>query len=365
MNSKSITCIFVTAAMLLAAAPSWAARIGDLCDVQGVRGNSLKGIGIVVGLAGTGDNADAAIRAQERMLKRLTIDVDSVNELASDNAAICIVTATLPAFVKEGTRIDVQVSSLYDAESLEGGILMETQLLGQDGRVYAVAQGPISTGGMNVDAGGTQARINFVTVGRIPNGAYVEREVPSTITDGERIILQLRNPDFVTADNIRQAIDERYGPQAADAFGAGAISVKIPDNRNAELVSFIAEVQRMEVEANQVARVVINERTGTIVVGGQVIIKPCQVAHGNIVIQIARTPVVSQPAPFSEGETVVDNVTDIEVIQDVAHLMPVEGTSAADVADALNKLKVTPRDMIAIFQALREAGALQAELEIM
>lgn len=353
------------AIFLAAAVPARATFVGDLCEVQGVRGNSLTGIGIVVGLAGTGDKAAAAIRAQERMLKRLTIDVGSASELSSSNSAIVIVTATLPAFAKEGTRIDVQVSSLYDSESLEGGILLDTLLDGQDGQTYAVARGPVSTGGFNADAGGAQARQNHVTVGRVPNGAFVEREVPSTITDGERLMLTINQPDFVTADNIQAAINTAYGPGSAFAFGAGAINVRIPSTKQADLVGFIAELQRLDVEARQPARVVINERTGTIVVGGNVAVRPCQVAHGNITIEVAVTPVVSQPNPLAEGETVVGEVADVTVTQEDAYLMPVEGTTAADVAKALNQLKVTPRDMISIFQALREAGALEAELEIM
>ena len=358
----AIACIFTFMSSL-----ADAARIKDLCEVQGARGNILRGIGLIVGLNGTGDNAEAAVQAQSRLLRRLQVNVQDADALTTDNAAVVIVTAEIPPFAKEGTRIDVLINSLYDAESLEGGTLLETMLEGIDGSVYAVAQGPISVGGFNADAGGgtTSVRENHVTVGRIPMGAFVEREIPSTITDGERIQLLLKRPDFGTADNIQQALNENFLPGTATALGAGTISVRIPSEMRANLVRFIAEVNEVSVESVTPTKVVINERTGTIVVGGNVIVKPCQVAHGALTITVARTPVISQPAPFSEeGVTVVDEINDIEAVQQEVRLMPIEGVSAGEVADSLNRLKVTPRDIIAIFQALRQAGVMDADLEI-
>ena len=340
--------------------------IKDLCEIQGARGNTLRGIGLVVGLSGTGDSAAAAIRAQERMLERMTIDIDSRNELASDNIAVVTVTAMLPAFAKAGTRIDVQVQSLYDSDSLQGGTLLETLLYGMDDRVYAVAQGSISIGGFSAGrGGGAGVQQNHVTAGRIPMGAFVEREVPATITDGERLMLLLKQADFTTANNIQKAVDARFGAGSAYALSAGSVSVRFPPEAQGQLVQFIAQLEQIPVEAGRRARVVVNERTGTIVVGGDVMIRPSQVAHGNLTITIAATPIISQPLPFARGETVITEIEDLEVIEQEAYLMPVEGTSAAEVAQTLNRLKVTPRDMIAIFQALREAGALQADLEIM
>jgi flagellar P-ring protein precursor FlgI len=353
----------------LTAAEAAAARLKDICEVQGARANSLKGIGLVVGLAGTGDKSPAAIRAQQRMLSRFDVEVASTKELKSDNIAVAVVLATFPPFAKEGTRIDVQVNSIYDCENLEGGTLLETLLYGIDNEVYAVAQGPVSVGGFGAAAGGggggASARKNHVTAGRIPMGAHVEREIPSTITDGERLMLLIKRPDFATAHNIQQAINTQIEPEIAVALAAGAVNVRIPEEARSELVSFIARLQEITVSTDLPARVVINERTGTIVVGGEVIIKPCQVAHGSLSIEIAITPVVSQPPPFSPGETVRGEVAEVVVTEGLAYLMPVEGTSAGDVAMALNKLKITPLDMIAIFQALREAGALEADLEIM
>ncbi len=345
-----------------------AARLSDLCEVQGARGNMLKGIGIVVGLAGTGDSAKNAVTSQERMLDRMGIDVSNLKELSSKNSAIVIVTTEIPAFAKEGTQLDVKVDSLYDAESLEGGQLMETFLYGpgDNTTVYALAQGPISVGGFNADAsGGTKVRKNHVTSGRIPMGAYVEREVPSRITDGQRITLLLKRPNFSNANAVQQAINKAYGMEVARALGGGTVSVTIPDAETGDLTGFIGHLQELDVSTGATTAVVINERTGTIVVGGNVMIKPCQVAHGSLTIKIATTPQVTQALPFTDANPVVTETSDLEVEEADAYLMPVEGTSAADVAEALNRLRVTPRDMISIFQALRTAGALESDIEVM
>lgn len=352
--------------LVLLVTPSYAfgARLKDLCEVQGARGNVLKGIGLVVGLAGTGDKVPEAVSAQQRMLTRLDVSVEDLKNLKTDNAAVVIVTAVFPPFAKEGTRIDVQVSSLYNCESLQGGILLNTQLTGDDGKVYAVAQGPVSVGGFSEGRGGGGVRQNHVTVGRVPMGAYIEREIPSTITDGERIVLTLKRPDFTTASNIAKVLNTALGDGVASAHGAGAINVRVPASDQQDLVAFIARLQEMNVDTQLPARVVINERTGTIVVGGDVVVQPCQIAHGNLTIEITTTPVFP-PAPLVGQEQRQGEVTETRVTQSQAYLLPVGGTSASEVALALNKLKVTPRDLIAIFQALREAGALQADLEIM
>jgi flagellar P-ring protein precursor FlgI len=350
---------------LLFSAATHASRIKDLCTVQGAQENALSGVGLVVGLAGTGDGNSDALRRQQRLLERLEIDVDQVSGLNSDNIAVVVVDALYPPFAKQGTRLDIRVNALYDCKSLEGGTLLQTMLYGIDGEVYAVGQGPLSIGGFGAAKGGAGVRQNHLTVARIPMGATIEREIPSTITDGERVTLQLKRPDFITANTIREAINEQLRSEAASALGPGAINVRIPEDRQHDLVAFMATIQNITVDPDFPARVVINERTGTLVIGGEVIIRPCQVAHGNLTLEVATTPVVSQPAPFSEGETVVTGATDMRVTQDAGYLMPVHGTSARDVAMALNALKVTPRDMISIFQALREAGALDADVEIM
>lgn len=346
-----------------------AIRIKDLCEIQGARGNPITGVGIVTGLAGTGDKTPDAMRAQEQMLRRFGIEIDSRRDLASKNVAIVTVTTIIPAFAKEGTRLDANIQSIYDAKSLEGGTLMETFLMGSDEQVYAVAQGAISVGGFNADAGGgTSVRNNHVTAGHIPMGAFVEREIPSTITDGERINLLLTRPDFGTARNIQKALNKSIGPNTSKALGAGTINVVVPEQYRADLVGFIADLQEIQVKSELRARVMFNEKTGTIVVGGDVRISPCHVAHGGLTIKVSSQPVVSQPLPFSEGLTVEAVETDIEVIEEDAALMPIlinknlNDVSAADVAEALNRLKVTPRDMISIFEVLRQAGVLEAEL---
>ncbi len=356
------------AAFALAATDADAARLRDLCEVQGARPNMLKGVGIVVGLNGTGDKAQAAINAQDRMLQRMGIKVDDIRELASANSAVVVVTATMPPFAKEGTRIDVKVDSLYDCSSLEGGTLLETHLRGPGTgeTVYALAQGPVAIGGFQAQGGGgTSVQQGHVTAGRIPMGATVENEVPSTITDGQRLTLLLKQPTFSTANRVQGVINETLGDGSAVALGAGTVLVTIPEPARADLIGFIASLEQMEVETDTPATVVINERTGTIVVGGNVIVKPCQVAHGNLTIRIATTPVVTPALPFTDAQPVVTESVDVAVEQEEARLMPVSGTSAADVAEALNRLRVTPTDMISIFQALREAGALEADLEVM
>lgn len=359
----------VCALLFFCQASASAARIQDLCDIQGARGNILKGIGIVVGLAGSGDKAGQAIASQERMLDRLGIDVEDIRDLKTDNSAIVIVTGEIAAFSKEGTRIDVKVASLYDCESLEGGTLLETHLLGPGlgETVYAVAQGPISVGGFNASGGGGGASVrkNHVTAGRIPMGAYIEREVPSSITDGARLLLLMKRPDFTNANVVQEAVNATLGRDSAVALGAGTIRVTIPESSRANLIAFIAQLQSIDVRTHMPARIVVNERTGTIVVGGEVMIKPCHVAHGSLTIKVAVTPEVTPALSFTDAEAVVTETVDLVAEEEEAFLMPVEGTSAGEIAQALNQLRVTPRDMISIFQALREAGALEADLEVM
>lgn len=358
----------VVLAMALTAAAGVSAEmaIRDLCSVQGARENSLTGVGIVVGLRGTGDSAEAAITAQKNLLDRMGVDIQDLDTLSSKNIAICTVTATLPPFSKEGTAIDVTVQSLYDAKTLEGGQLLDTYLRGPVGdTVYAIASGPVSVGGFNTDvSAGTSVRQNHGTVGRIPDGAVIEQEVPASITDGERLTLLVRRPSVEAADGIRRIINEAYGEGTADSLSGGAVRVKIPAGKQSDLVAFIAEVNKLRVDVPQPAIVVINERTGTIVVGGDVMIRPCQVAHGSLTVEISNTRTPVPALPFSDSEPIVVENADVAVTEPEVYLAPVEGTSAAEVAQALNMLRLTPRDMIAIFDAMHKAGALEAALEI-
>jgi flagellar P-ring protein precursor FlgI len=357
-----ILVIMTTAAAAAESAP----RIKDIADIQGARANFLKGLGLVVGLGGTGDGAAAALATQGRLLRRMNIEVQAVRALNSDNVAVVMVTAELPPFAKEGTRIDVIVNSFFDATSLEGGTLLQAFLEGVDGQVYAVAQGPVAIGGFNVGAAGSGIQKNHTTVGRIPDGALVEREVPSLITDGRYISLLPLQRDFVTASRITSAINNSLGETIALALNAGMVTVRIPETWANDPVGFIAMVQEVQVMPDRPAKILINERTGTVVIGGEITLSPVAIAHGNLTVQITTDFDVSQPLPRSRrGRTVVTPSVTPEAEEETARLIPVEGADVKEIAEALNKLQVTPRDLISIFQALKEAGALHARLEIM
>jgi flagellar P-ring protein precursor FlgI len=343
-------------------------RIGDLGRVMGVRENPLVGYGLVIGLDGTGDRAGTGFTEQSMasLLEELGITM-APDELKLRNVAAVLVTADLPPFARQGSRIDVTVSSIGSAKDLRGGILVQTPLRGADANVYVVAQGPVSLGGFQVSgAGGSSVQKNHVTVGRIPSGGVVEREVPFDIFASDSIELVLDRPDFGTAVNIVNGINEAFGSETAGARDPGTISIpmtKIPEGLDA--VSFAARIEMLEVDVSRPARVVVNERTGTIVAGGNVRIAPVAIAHGGLTIEVRSRTTVSQPAPFSEaGRTVVTPESDVAV-SDAASVMAVaETTSLAELAEALNALGVSSSDVIAIFQALREAGALDADLVV-
>ena len=366
MNTRLFrTGIILVVMATLAARAESAPRVKDITDIQGARPNFLRGYGLVIGLNGTGDGAAVALRAQQRMLRRMKVEIGEARELSSANVAVVMLTAELPPFAKEGTRIDVIVNSLFDAKSLEGGTLLETLLEGIDGTVYAVAQGPVSIGGFNVGGAGAGIQRNHPTVGRIPDGAFVEREVPSLITDGKSINLLPRHRDFVTASRIAMAINDSLGENTAVALNAGMINVRILDEWMDDPVGFIAAVQEIRVMPDRPAKVLINERTGTVVIGGEITLSPVAIAHGNLTIEVSVATEVVQPASLSRGETVVTETMTAQVTEENARLIPVEGADVKEIAEALNRLQVTPRDLISIFQALKEAGALHAKLEIM
>ncbi len=346
-------------------------RIKDIGYVKGVSGYQVIGYGLVVGLNGTGDTRRVSFTIQSvvSMLKRFGITVTDEN-LRTRNVAAVMVTATIPAFAKEGSNVDVIVSSIGDATSLHGGSLLMTPLVGSDGTVYAVAQGPVSVGGFDVrTAFGTEYRRNVTTTGRVPNGAIVERAIPVEFFNStDKIEIVLRQPDFTTAKRVADAINLKFNSDIAFAADASAVVVKVPDEfrTKEKVVDFISQIESIEVQPDAVARVVINERTGTIVVGENVTISPVAISHGAIHIEIQAVPVISQPAPFSRGQTVVTQLTTINVYQDTTVVTAIEDVATVrDIARALNALKVLPRDIIAIFQALKESGALKAELIIM
>lgn len=370
--SPKTTALLPLMLALAALAPSASAqaRLKDIAAVQGVRGNQLVGYGLVVGLDGTGDGNGSTFTPQSvaSMLQKFGITV-APGALQLKNVAAVMVTATLPPFARNGSAIDVTVSSLGDAKSLQGGTLLQTPLQAANNKVYAVAQGAISVGGFLAGggAGGAVAK-NFVTAGRVPGGALVEQDVPTTLLGASSGTLDvtLSQPDFTTAARLANAINNHkpYGVTMAVAADAGTIRVGFTPGSDA--VSVIASLENVPVDTDQIAKVVINERTGTVVMDGNVEVSACAVAHGNLTVSIANAPIISQPAPFSrQGRTVVAPRKIINVAEGDERLIPVPVCTTLDsVVRSLNALGVTPRDLIAILQAMKEAGALHAEIEI-
>jgi len=351
--------------------PASAERIKDLATIQGVRTNQLLGYGLVVGLDGTGDQTTQApftTQSLATMLQQLGITLPpGVNPQLKNTAAV-MVTAQLPAFAQPGQPIDVTVSSVGNAKSLRGGMLLLTPLRGADGNIYAMSQGSVVVGGAGAAAAGSSVQINHLSVGRVPAGATVEREVPNTVLAGKTIQLELRTTDFSVANKVAEAINRRAGAPAGDpsaqALDGRVIRVRLPAPERR--VAFLAELENLEVAAVvPPARVIVNARTGSVVMNQSVTLGPSAVAHGNLSVSIATTPQESQPAPFAGGATVVTERADIQIRQDGAALMLLEGgAKLADVVKALNTLGATSQDLIAILQALKAAGSLKAELEI-
>jgi flagellar P-ring protein precursor FlgI len=344
-------------------------RVKDIAMISGARDNQLVGYGLVVGLAGDGDkNPTYTIQTIANLLQRYGVTVPAAT-LSSKNVAVVMVTADIPAFKKPGSRLDVTVASMGDAKTIQGGVLIQTPLLGADGKVYAVAQGPLSIGGIfggTGGGGGASVQKNHPTVGQIINGATVEKEIPaSVVSNGHVMELLLREPDFTSASRLAAAVNEKY-PNSSQAIDSTTVRVEIPENLDGTAVDFISQVESLEVNADIPARVVINERTGTIVATSRIRIASCAVSHGNVTINIASTLDVSQPNAFSKGgSTVVTPRTQTDVTEERGSLVPLpEMPTIEKVASALNALGVTPRDMMSMFQAMKQAGALQAELII-
>jgi flagellar P-ring protein precursor FlgI len=359
--------LILIALVFLTPYAAYAVRIKDIASIQGVRRNQLLGYGLVVGLDGTGDDdkTEFTIQSVASMLEKMGIVVNP-EDVDIDNVAGVMVTANLPAFAKVGTRIDVVVSSIGNAESLQGGTLLMTPLKAPDGEVYAVAQGPISIGGFAfAGAAGGGVQKNHPTVGQIPGGAIIEKEVKFDLSKKTSLEISLRQPDFTTCLRMAKAIQESIGSGMAEPLDAGTVSVKIPESYNNNMVAFISNIEKLEIMPDITAKVVVNERTGTVVIGDNVRISTVAVSHGNLSIVIKEQPAVSQPLPFSAGETVVVPQTEVQIQEQISKLILVpEGASIGDVIRGLNAIGVTPRDLIAILQAIRAAGALQAELEI-
>ncbi|GLI33561.1 flagellar basal body P-ring protein FlgI [Desulforhabdus amnigena] len=346
--------------------PASAARIKDIASFMGDRPNQLIGYGLIVGLNGTGDNnkTQFTVNTLANLLDNMGIHVNP-DQVKVKNVAAVMATAKLPSFVRKGSRVDVQVSSIGDAKSLEGGTLLMTPLQGPDGKTYAVAQGPISVGGFSVSgASGSGVQKNHPTVGFVSGGALVEQEVPVPYGNLQQLDLVLSNPDFSTANKVSKRVNETLGDSVAQAMDAATIKVQVPESYQQNIVGLISRVESIEVQPDEVAKIVVNERTGTIVIGENVRISPVAVAHGNLTVQISETPSVSQPQPFGKGQTVVVPQSEVNVEEEKGHISIVGGgVTIGQVVKGLNAIGATPRDLINILQAIRAAGAMQAELE--
>ena len=338
-------------------------RVKDLTMIAGARENQLVGYGIVTGLAGEGDkNPIYTIQSVANMLQRFGVNVPAA-ALSSKNVAAVMITAEIPAFVKNGTRLDVTISALGDAKTLQGGVLLQTPLMGADGKVYAVAQGTVAVGGFIGGNGGGSVQKNHPTVAQISGGALVEREIPTEIVRNNFVELLLREPDFTSAARMAAAVNLVF-TNSAEAVDSTSVRVRVPEGHEKSPVQFISLVEAIEVQPDVPARIIVNERTGTIVATTRIRIAPCAVSHGELTISIANTDEVSQPTAFSQtGSTAVTTRTDTNLKETKAHfvVMP-EMPTIESVAKGLNAIGVTPRDMMAIFQAMKQAGALQAEL---
>ena len=355
---------------LLCCSASGASRIKDLVSIEGVRDNQLVGYGLVVGLAGTGDRQQTVFSVQSltNILQRMGVTVPPAAIIVRNTAAV-LVTATLPAFAQPGGKLDVDVAAIGDSSNLQGGLLILTPLRAANGRVFAVAQGSVVTGGFVAGRGGNSQTINHPTVGRLVDGAIIEQAPPS-IAPTDSLNLQIRRPDFVTAARMADTINKRFGTSdqvAAHAVNAGLVSVHLPGSFQGRTVDFVAAVENVELDADRSAKIAINERTGTIVLGGDVHIAPASILQGNLSVQIQTSYTVSQPAPFkSGGETVVVPEVNVTATQDKAkNVVLKEGATVDDLVHSLMAIGSTPRDIIAILQNLKAAGAIDAEIQIL
>lgn len=373
--TKTLRAAFLAAVMavFIPAHAGASSRIKDLVNIEGVRENQLVGYGLVVGLNGTGDtlnNTPFTKQSLTAMLERLGVNIRdkaAQQSLRTGNVAAVMVTANLPSFGTQGTRIDITVSALGDAKSLQGGTLLVTPLLGADGNVYAVGQGSVAIGGFQAEGEAAKIVRGVPTVGRIANGAIIEREIDFNLNQQGQLRIALRNPDFTTAKRIAGAINNFIGAPTAEPLDPATVSITIPPSYRGNVVSLLTEVEQLRVEPDLPAKIVIDERSGIIVIGSNVRVSTVAVAQGNLTVTISETPQVSQPTPFSRGgSTVKVPRTTIGVQEDGRKLAVVSnGVSLQQLVDGLNALGIGPRDLIAILQAIKAAGAIQADIEVM
>lgn len=348
-----------------AGVPSRAERIKDLAAFEGVRENQLIGYGLVVGIDGKGDTLFATQQTIVNMLQRMGLVVNP-NDIKSKNVAAVMVTAMLPPFPRPGTRIDVTVSTIGDAKTLQGGTLLLTPLKGPDGKVYAIGQGAVSVGGFVGGEGGNKVAKNHTTAGRVPRGGIVEKDLPFSLGKGDELRLFLHRQDFTNASRIAEKINGSFESVRSLAVDSATVTLQVPTAYRGRLPEFISIVEAINVPVDMPARVTVNEKTGTVVIGENVRISPVAIAHGNLTIEIKTELQVSQPLPYAprNAETVVVPKTDVAASEQKASLIEVSGVTLGEIVKGLNSLGVTPRDLIAILQALRSSGALRAELEI-
>ena len=373
-STSTLTKKLMTLACLATSAAVWwpmeaqAVRLKEIAAVQGVRTNQLMGYGLVVGLDGTGDQTTQTpftTQSVQAMLQQMGINMPAGSPMQLKNVAAVLVTATLPAFAPPGQGIDINVSSMGNAKSLRGGTLIATPLKGADGQIYALAQGNVVVVGAGASAGGSKVQVNHLSAGRIPEGATVERSVPTPWLQGSTVQYDLRADDFNTARQVADTINRVKGAGTAEAISGRSVAVNLPTQPGAR-VAFIADLENLTIEqAAPAARVVINARTGSVVLNQAVTVGACAVAHGNLSVTISSTPVISQPNALSQGQTVVTEKSNIQINQEPGALIQMPaGTRLTDVVKALNTLGANPQDLLAILQAMKVAGALNAELEV-
>lgn len=352
-------------AVVLAPSAADAARLKDIASFSGVRSNELVGYGLVVGLAGTGDGTSSTftMRSMSNMLEKMGVEADP-NNLKPKNVAAVMVTAKMPVSSKPGSTIDVTVSSLGDAKSLLGGVLLITPLKGLDGRVYAVGQGALTIGGFTAAGAAAGAQKNIPTVGRIPSGAVVERGVPFKFNNQDMMTLNLSVRDFGTTMQVVNKINASMGGEYASAKDISTVDLRLPERFRGDMVPLMASLENLNISPDGKARVVVDEKTGTVVLGQDVRLSKVAVAHGSLQIVISEDQEVSQPGPFSDGETVVVPRTDIQVTEENNQLMLMEGATLQELVDGLNSIGASPRDLISIIRALKVAGSLHAEVEV-
>lgn len=358
--------VIIAAALLLCwALPAQAVRIKDIATFSGVRDNQLIGYGLVVGLAGTGDKKDSVftLSSMKNMMDRMGIGVTS-GALKIKNVASVMVTARMPVSSKPGSRLDVTVSSVGDATSLLGGVLLQTALKGVDGKVYTLAQGSLTVGGFSVTGAAASTQKNINTVGIIPGGGIVERGIPFEFNQQDKLTLNMRSADFSTAQQVAERLNAAMGGPFARAVDAMSVDMQIPPQYKNNLVPLMASVENLEVTPDTAAKVVVDEKTGTVVLGRDVRISRAAVAHGNLQITVQESEQVSQPGPFSQGQTVVTPQTDINVREENRRLVMVEGATLQELVDGLNAIGATPRDLISILRSLQASGSLHAALEV-